>query len=231
MSKYRCIAIDDDLVALKIMLSLVNRIDFLDMVATFDDSVKGASAIVELSPDIVFLDVQMPDMSGIDILKNLEKQPQIIMITSQSDFALDAFDFNVTDYLVKPISDFGRFLKAVNRAVDNLKKPTGLGDDQDLYVKSDSLLVKLNLNNIQYLEAYGDYVKVHTPEKVHVVYSKLKDAEAKLPTNDFIRVHRSFIVRLSAIKNIDQGNLQIADKIIPISASNRKTLLERISTL
>ncbi|MEP0367225.1 MAG: LytTR family DNA-binding domain-containing protein [Cyclobacteriaceae bacterium] len=230
MSKYRCIAIDDDLVALKIMLSLVKRIDFLEMVATFDDSVKGASAIVELSPDIVFLDVQMPDMSGIDILKNLEKQPQIIMITSQSDFALDAFDFNVTDYLVKPISDFGRFLKAVNRAVDNLKRSTGAEDDH-FYVKSDSILVKLDLNSIQYLEAYGDYVKVHTPEKVHVVYTKLKDAEAKLPANEFIRVHRSFIVRLSAIKNIDQGNLQIADKIIPISASNRKTLLERISTL
>ncbi|MEP4532440.1 MAG: LytTR family DNA-binding domain-containing protein [Cyclobacteriaceae bacterium] len=230
MSKYRCIAIDDDLVALKIMLSLVKRIDFLEMVATFDDSVKGASAIVELSPDIVFLDVQMPDMSGIDILKNLEKQPQIIMITSQSDFALDAFDFNVTDYLVKPISDFGRFLKAVNRAVDNLKRSTGPEDDH-FYVKSDSILVKLDLNSIQYLEAYGDYVKVHTPEKVHVVYTKLKDAEEKLPANEFIRVHRSFIVRLSAIKNIDQGNLQIADKIIPISASNRKTLLDRISTL
>lgn len=230
--KFTCIAIDDDVVALKIISSLISKTEYLNLLGTFDDAIKGATAISQLKPDIVFLDIQMPDLSGMDILKNLDVKPQIILVTSQEKFAVKAFEFDVTDYLLKPIENYGRFMKAVNRAVDFLEKKTLVGGDSDnLFVKSDSLLVNLETKNILYVEAYGDYVKVHTPEKTHVVYGKLKDTEAALPQKDFVRVHRSYIVRIDKIKNIDQGNLQVEDKIIPVSNSHRGTLLERIRML
>ncbi|RED97425.1 LytR/AlgR family response regulator transcription factor [Marinoscillum furvescens] len=232
MGKYTCIAIDDDIVALKIISSLIEKTPFLDLVGTYQNSVKGASAILEDKPDIVFLDIQMPDLSGMDILKSLNEKPQIILVTSQDGFAVEAFEFDVVDYLLKPIENYGRFLKAANKAVSGIEeKSGGKGDAQNLFVKSDSLLVNLDTSDIHYVEAYGDYIKIHTPEKTHVVYGKLKDTEAKLPDKDFIRVHRSYIVRIDKIKNIDQGNLQIGEKIIPVSSSYRGTLLERIKTL
>ncbi|MFH6982488.1 LytR/AlgR family response regulator transcription factor [Marinoscillum luteum] len=232
MERLTCIAIDDDMVALKIVSSLVEKTDFLKLVGTYQNSIKGAAAIVELKPDIVFLDVQMPDLTGMEILASLQSKPQVILVTSQEKFAVKAFEFDVADYLVKPIENFGRFLKAVTKAKSNIddKEPTS-SDSKNLFVKSESLLINLNLKEILYVEAYGDYVKIHTKERTHVVYGKLKDTEESLPESEFVRVHRSFIVRIDKIKNIDQGNLQIEDKIIPVSASYRAHLLESIKTL
>ncbi len=232
MERLTCIAIDDDMVALKIVSSLVEKTDFLKLVGTYQNSIKGAAAIVELKPDIVFLDVQMPDLTGMEILASLQSKPQVILVTSQEKFAVQAFEFDVADYLVKPIENFGRFLKAVTKAKANLDgKESISSDSKNIFVKSESLLINLNLNEVLYVEAYGDYVKIHTKERTHVVYGKLKDTEESLPEDEFVRVHRSFIVRIDKIKNIDQGNLQIEDKIIPVSASYRAHLLESIKTL
>ncbi|MEQ8473523.1 MAG: LytTR family DNA-binding domain-containing protein [Marinoscillum sp.] len=231
--RYTCIAIDDDVVALKIISSLIAKTEFLELIDTYDDAIKGATAITTLKPDMVFLDIQMPNLSGMDIVRNLDVKPQIILITSQEKFALEAFEFDVTDYLLKPIKNYGRFLKAVNKAIDlaDQKKIVPGEDSNNIFIKSDSLLVNLETKSILYVEAYGDYVKIHTPERIHVVYGKLKDTEAALSARDFVRVHRSFIVRIDRIKNIDHGNLLIGDKIIPVSNSHRSTLLDRIKTL
>ncbi|WP_258098566.1 LytR/AlgR family response regulator transcription factor [Marinoscillum pacificum] len=236
MEKYTCIAIDDDVVALKIISSLVNKAEQLELKGTYSDAVAGAGAIMSLQPDIVFLDVQMPDLSGLEILKNLTSKPEIILVTSQEKFALEAFEFDVTDYLLKPIENFARFLKAVNKATANLSsrsKPSSNASSgsTNIFIKSDSLLVKLDVSSITYIEAYGDYVKIHTDEKTHLVYSKFKTVEDKLPEDGFVRVHRSYIVSIDRIKNIDQSNLQIGDKIIPISNSYRPKLLDRIKML
>lgn len=236
MEKFTCIAIDDDVVALKIISSLIDKAEQLELKGTYSDAVAGANAIMSLQPDIVFLDIQMPDLSGLDILKNLTSKPEIILVTSQERFALEAFEFDVTDYLLKPIENFARFLKAVNKAIANLSdrpKPSSnaSASSTNIFIKSDSLLVKLDVKTITYIEAYGDYVKIHTDEKTHLVYSKFKTVEDKLPEGDFVRVHRSFIVNIDRIKNIDQSNLQIGDKIIPVSNSYRPKLLDRIKML
>jgi len=232
MDKVSCIAIDDDFVALKIISSLINKTDFLELKGLFSDAIEGANAISKLKPEVVFLDVQMPDLTGMDILKNMENRPEIILVTSQDKFAVEAFEFDVTDYLLKPIENYGRFLKAVNKAVTNLKNESSVDvEDKKLFVKSDSMLVSLDISTINYLEAYGDYVKIHTDDKTHIVYSKFKNVESKLSPKEFVRVHRSYMVRVDKIKNIDQGNLQIGEKIVPVSNSYRNTLLERIKTL
>ncbi len=232
MDKVSCIAIDDDFVALKIISSLINQTEFLELKGTYNDAIEGANAITKLKPQVVFLDVQMPDLSGMDILKNMENRPEVILVTSQGKFAVEAFEFDVTDYLLKPIENYGRFLKAVNKAVSNLKNESSVDvEDKKLFVKSDSLLVSLDISSINYLEAYGDYVKIHTDEKTHIVYSKFKSVENKLSPKEFVRVHRSFMVRVDKIRNIDQANLQIGEKIIPVSNSYKSALLDRIKTL
>lgn len=235
MKKYSCIAVDDDFVALKIVESLVDKVEFLDYKGGFHDATDGANAVQTMKPDILFLDVQMPGLSGIDILKNLKDMPEVILVTSQAKFALEAFEFQVTDYLLKPIENYARFLKAVTRAAENIsKKPAetpAASSESSFFVKTDSLLVNLDIRSIGVIEAYGDYVKIHAGDKTHVVYTKMKAVEERLPSNDFVRVHRSYIVRIDKIKNIDQGNLQVGDKVIPVSNSCRPALLGRIQML
>ncbi len=231
MEKFKCIAVDDDLVALKIITSLINKSEFLELIGTYSDAIEGANAMSKLKPDIVFLDIQMPGLSGMDIVRNLDDRPEVILVTSQDKFAVEAFEFDVTDYLIKPVENYARFLKAVNKASDNILQKRNSSNSKSLFVKVDSLLVNLDIDSILYAEAYGDYVKIHTDTKTHVVYSKFKNVEEKLLPNNFVRVHRSFIVQLDKIRNIDQGNLQVGDKIIPVSNSYKAALLEKIKTL
>ncbi len=235
----KCIVVDDDLMSQKMVEGLVKKTPVLEHVGTYGSAIEASVAITEKEIDLIFLDVEMPEMTGLDLLKTLQNPPQIILVTSKQNYALDAFEYNVTDYLLKPIDNYGRFLKAVMKAKENVDKEVvdmadaeGGGSTENLFIKVDSLLVNFDLKDILLVEAYGDYVKIHTSTgKVHTVYAKMKDIEGKLPITDFLRVHRSYIVRLDKIKNIDSSNLQIAEKIIPISNSYKPKLMERINTL
>jgi len=235
----KCIVVDDDLMSQKMVEGLVKKTPVLEHIGTYGSAIEASAAITEKHIDLIFLDVEMPEMTGLDLLKTLHNPPQIILVTSKQNYALDAFEYNVTDYLLKPIDSYSRFLKAVMKAKENIDKaievPTeadGSNGPENLFIKVDSLLVNFDLKEILLVEAYGDYVKIHTAGgKVHTVYAKMKDIEGKLPITDFLRVHRSFIVRLDKIKNIDSSNLQIAEKIIPISNSYKPKLMERINTL
>lgn len=229
-----CIVVDDEPVALKIVTSLVKKTNFLKLIGEYQDSVEGANAITEQEPDIVFLDIQMPEVSGFDIIKSLDKRPEIILITSNKDYAVDAFQFKVTDYLLKPIDSYSRFLQAAQRAKANIFGDGLVTQDhskESIFMKIDSLLTKVDFEDICYVEAYGDYIKVHTTSKTHTVYSKLKVIEERLPKSDFLRVHRSYIVKVSRIENIDQKSIEINGSIIPISMSYKASLMENIRTL
>lgn len=232
-SKLSCIAIDDEPVALKIIGSLISKTPLLEAVGSFQDPVEGMNFIVENEPDIVFLDVQMPDISGMDLIKSLKKMPQIILVTSNSTYAQEAFDFQVTDFLLKPIKSYGRFMQAVQTAVENIK--FNLGDktlvDDSLFVKTESSLTKLKIDDIHVLEAYGDYVKVHTALGMHVVYTTLRRMEERLGQFKFIRVHRSFIVNISMVDKINPQDLEILGKSIPVSVKYKPHLLEGIEML
>ncbi|MEQ9007180.1 MAG: LytTR family DNA-binding domain-containing protein [Ekhidna sp.] len=227
-SKLRTIIVDDDKFQLEIMSSFVKNTKFLSLEGAYDQSLEGLDAIIASSPDLLLLDIEMPELSGFDLLKSLSQIPQTVVITGNKDYAVEAFELNVLDYLVKPVDDYARFLKAVTKAKENFT-PKNEKVADSIYVRDESLLVSIKTKDIQYFEAYGDYVKIGTEKKVYVIHSTLSKSEARL-NEDFVRVHRSFIVRLDKIKNIDQSNLQVGEKIIPISQSMRPKLMSKIST-
>lgn len=229
--KFTCIAIDDEIVALKIISSLIEKTDILNLIDTYQDASEGAAAILSKKPDIVFLDIQMPQLSGMEILKNLNSKPEIILVTSQEGYAEESYEFDVTDYLIKPIENYGRFLKAVDKAVNNIAQNSPKVESENIFVKADSLLVKLNSKDISYLEAFGDYIKVHTDQKTYITHGRMMNADKILPTDQFARIHRSYIVRIDRIVNIDVSNLQIGDKILPISNSYKEQLLSKLKML
>lgn len=227
-----CIAIDDEFIALKIITSLIEQTGFLTLLGSYQSALEGTNAIIELEPDIVFLDVQMPEVSGLDIVKSLNKKPEIILITSQEKYAVEAFKFDITDYLVKPIESYTRFMKAVTKAKDNLEmKGQKVTGSDAVFMKIDFLLTKVQFESILFVEGYGDYIKVHTVDKTHVVYHKLSSIEKKLPKDLFMRVHRSYLVQINKIDNIDQNSLLIGESIVPVSAKYKPELLTKIQLL
>ena len=226
-----CIAVDDDLLSLKILEGLIAKTDLLHFMGSFGNAVEVANLTKKEDIDLIFLDVEMPEMTGLELIKILDKKPQIIIVSSKKKYALDSYNYDVVDYLLKPVKNYARFLQAVQKAYKNFQQLITKGADDYIFIKVDSLLLNFNFNNILWVEAYGDYVKIHTDAKIYTVYSTLKTMEKKLPKDEFFRVHRSYIVRVDKIKNVDQSNLQIKNKVIPISNTYRQSFFERINTL
>ena len=226
-----CIAVDDDQLSLKILEGLIAKTDMLNLLGTFDDAVEAANVTTNQNIDLIFLDVEMPEMTGLELIKILDKKPQIIIVSSKSKYALDSYNYDVVDYLLKPVENYARFLQAVQKAHKNFQQKNPKEADDYIFIKVDSLFLNFNFHDILWVEAFGDYVKIITEEKIYTVYSTLKTIEKKLPEDDFIRVHRSYIVRIDKIKNVDLSNLQIKNKIIPISNTYRQSFFERINTL
>lgn len=225
----RTITVDDDKLQLEIVSDFVRKTNFLKLEDSFSDPMIALEVIVNTSPDLLLLDIEMPKLTGLELLKSLKNPPQTIIITGKKDYAVDAFDHDVIDYLVKPVNDYPRFLKAVTKAKENASSVSENVVGDSIFVREDSLLISVPVKNILYFEAFGDYVKIGTSEKVHIIHSTLTKIEVRLP-KDFLRVHRSFIVRLDQIKNIDHSNLQVGEKIIPVSQSMRPKLMNKIDT-
>jgi DNA-binding LytR/AlgR family response regulator len=234
MSKLSCAIVEDDIISIKMIEGMVEKTGLLSIGASFTSPTEAAQWLLSNQVDLLILDMEMPDLNGIELLKCLVYKPEVIVISGNPSFAVDAFEYSVTDYLLKPVKDYSRFLKAVNKVAAKLKSTTtqvqAPTEDDSLFVKVDSLLQKLNTNEILWVEAFGDYIKIQTEEKVHTVYSTLKKIEEKLPEK-FVRVHRSYIVNISKITNIDPSNLEINKKVIPISGSYREDLLNKIKVL
>jgi DNA-binding LytR/AlgR family response regulator len=228
VSKLTCAIIEDDPVSLAVIEGLAEKTGFFQSITSFSSSSKAVEWLSNNIVDLIFLDIEMPGLTGLELLRSLNNKPDVIIISANSKYAVDAFEFSVTDFLLKPIKDYVRFLAAVNKV-----KPKGqpTKNKEELFVKIDSLLMKLNFEDILWIEASGDYVKIQTSEKMQLVYSTLKKLEEKLPIDKFVRVHRSFIINLSKITNIDSSNLEINKKIIPISSTYKEDLLSRISVL
>ncbi len=235
IDKLDCIIVDDDSMSLTILEALIEKTDFLNLKAKFVNAIDTAAFLRKHDVDLIFLDVEMPEMSGLELLSTLTKKPQVILTTSNTKYAIDAFDYDVTDYLLKPIENYARFLKAANKALENCRNNEAAilteAEDQSFYVKVDSLLVKIDFSEILWIEAFGDYVKIFTDKKMFLVYTTLRTVEDKLPSAVFMRVHRSYIIRIDKIENIDQGNLQVKNKIIPVSNTYKPKLMDRIQTL
>lgn len=225
----RCAIVDDDELSIRLIAEYINQTDFLDLVGTFTSAIKASNTLLREPVDIIFLDVEMPNMTGLELIKSLEVKPQIILITSKKDYAIEAFEHQVADYLLKPVG-YSRFLKAVNKARDLFEvKQKGATLPKHLYIKEDSVLVNVALSDIVWIEALGDYVTLHLVDKKHTVLTTMKSMETKLPSTEFMRVHRSFIVRVDKISNLDGNMLVVGKKLLPIGKSYRKALMDRLN--
>jgi DNA-binding LytR/AlgR family response regulator len=213
-------AIDDEPLALEILKKYIAKIYFLDLKGTFTDPFEAKKILDENPVDILFLDIQMPDINGIEFSKTVNKKnTAVVFTTAYSEYAVDGFNVDAIDYLLKPI-EYDRFLKSVYKAkeyVDYL----GSQEMQDgyIFVKSDYQMVKINLKDILYIEGLDDYIKIYLPQKNILTLMTLKTIAQKLPSKEFLRIHRSYIVPVTRIENISKSKIKIADKEIPIGVS------------
>lgn len=227
----RCIIVDDDKISRELLRDYIADTPDLQMLGEFQSAIEANNFLSKNSVDMIFLDVEMPKMSGMDLLKSLDEKPLIVLTTAQEKYAVEAFELEVLDYLIKPI-EYSRFIKAVNKAKSALRpSPVDSYSSDSIFIKVDSELINLPYKEIMWIEALGDYVNIITPTKKHVVLSTMKNIEGKLPQKEFIRVHRSYFVRVDKIKKISEDIILVENKLIPVSKSYKKDLLERLNML
>jgi DNA-binding LytR/AlgR family response regulator len=228
----KCIIIDDNELALKATQQCVSKVEQLTLVHVFENALKALSYLSSNTVDLIFLDIEMPELNGLEFIKALKQpHPFIIFTTSHTEHALEAYDYNVADYLVKPIQ-FPRFLNAIAKVRDMYEKQNIHHTDQDtIFIKKGNLIVRVNKNDILWIEGLGDYVTLNTEKEKFIVHSTMHAIEQKFSTNDFIRVHRSFIIRIDKINNIEDNCISYFDKFIPIGKTYRETVYKRLNML
>lgn len=233
-----CIIIDDEETARIIIEKLAENNSKIDLKAQFPNAIEAIKFLNQNSVDLIFLDIHMPDFTGFDFIQTIKNPPKIILTSSDPNFAIEAFEYeSIVDYLIKPITQ-ERFDKAVNKAL--LFKPrTGTAmessidkpPDDDLYVNIDRRLIKINIEKISIIEARGDYIYITAEEKNYMVHTTMKKIEDKLPNDIFLKVHRSFIINIRKIIDIEDNSILIGKNIIPVSRANRPELMKRLNLL
>lgn len=234
-----CIIIDDDAAARLIVSKLCNKVPGLSIAGEFSNAIEAIKYLNNNEVEVIFLDIHMPTFSGFDFIQTLKNPPKIILTTADKNFALEAFEYpSVVDYLVKPIQ-LNRFEKSIEKlksfSIPKESKSKGASEKEEeikeLYVNVDRRLVKINFSDINVVEAKGDYIKIKTDNKSHIVHSTLKKIEDKLPDDIFLKVHRSYVINLSKIIDIEDNSVLIKQDIIPVSRSNRSELMKRLNLL
>ncbi len=235
--KIRCLAVDDEKLALELLEDNIAKVPFLELTGTCNSAMEAMDQLGKQPVDLLFLDIQMPDLSGIQLLRSLHSRPMVIFTTAFEKYALEGFDLDVIDYLLKPYS-FERFMRAVNKARDYIEvRGHGAAAEEReaasapgfLFVRADYKLYRINLNDILYVEGLKDYVKIYTGDKPILTQTSMKALEEKLPAKDFIRVHRSFIVAFNKIDFVQKHQVTIGRKEIPVSENFREQLFRMIT--
>lgn len=230
MKKMQCIIVDDEPVARKILREFIAQVHFLELSAEFETAVKAEAFLLNNNADILFLDIEMPKLSGLEFLKRAAVKPLVILTTAYPEYALEGYELDIIDYLLKPIP-FSRFLKAVQKAKEyaELKNATSAHPfSSGLFVRSERRIEKIELKDILYIESMGNYVNIYTENKKIIAYLTLKGLESQLPSNDFIKIHQSFLVSFSRINAIEGNNIKIKDKLLPISRNYRDAVMQVI---
>ena len=229
----KCIIVDDEPLALEVLEAYIERIEGLELVAKCENAVKAFDALKKLQVDLIFLDIQMPKLTGIDFLKVLNPAPKVIFTTAYREYAIESYELNVVDYLLKPIA-FNRFMMAVNKAMNgSVSYDEGPGDeagtvpdDPYIFLKADRKMVKVYLKDIQYIESLKDYVRIKTEEKEIISLQKISYLEQKLPEDLFMRIHRSFIVPVKKIEAFSNHAVEVGGKELPIGRNYKNQVLE-----
>lgn len=225
-----CIIIDDEPLARKGLKEYIADADFLHLAGEFDNPVKAMDIILKEKIDLIFLDIQMPKMTGLEFLKSLPHAPIVIFTTAYPQYAVDGFELNAVDYLLKPFS-FDRFWKAVlkARAVYESKSAVHPGAEPDyFYIKCDNKLVKINYGDVLFVEALQNYVAIHTISKKYITYLTLHSIEESLPASQFVKTHKSFIVAMNKVESIEGNEIKIGSHSISISRTEKETVMERL---
>jgi DNA-binding LytR/AlgR family response regulator len=228
-----CLIVDDDEIARKAVEQCISRTDFLTHCGSCASVPEALTLIRQQKIDLIFLDVELPEMSGLDFLRTFKEIPQIILITGKKEYAAEAFDYDVTDFLLKPI-DYARFLKAAMKAqsIQNSLQTQTEGEEEALFIKKEgSRFLRIPMNEIVWVEALADYVQINTREGRHTVLSTMKSIENRLPSRDFVRIHRSYIVRLDKIQEIEENSVNVGGKSLPVSRSHKEDLFRRLNLL
>ena len=235
----KCIIIDDESTARTILEKLCTIDTNITVLEKFSNGIQAIKFLNQNKVDLIFLDIHMPDFNGFDFIQTIKNPPKIILTTSDTNFAIQAFEYDcIVDYLVKPISP-ERFQKSIQKAqskqnkivsnssVENIETSSG----NDLYVNIDRRLIKIDIPTIYLVEAKGDYIYLKTENKNYTVHSTLKKIEEKLPNDTFLKVHRSFVINIKKIIDIEDNSVLIKKDVIPVSRSNRPELMKRLNLL
>jgi DNA-binding LytR/AlgR family response regulator len=234
-----CIIIDDEEMARAIIAQFISNNTDININQSFSNALEAIKYLNQNSVDLIFLDIHMPDFTGFDFIQTIKNLPKVILVTSDKNFAIEAFEYEcIVDYLVKPITQ-DRFLKAIQK-VNSLHlsalsieepKPKGDSNPKDFYINIDRRLIKIEIASVNIVEAKGDYIHIKTEGKNYIVHSTLKKIEDKLPQNLFLKVHRSFIINTKKIIDIEDNSVLIGKDVIPVSRSNKPELLKRLNLL
>ncbi|WP_366183181.1 LytTR family DNA-binding domain-containing protein [Flavobacterium ovatum] len=228
--KLNCVVVDDSSIQRMIIAKLVNNHPNLHLVGDFSNAIEAKSCMSIHNVDLIFLDIEMPVISGFDFLDGLKTKPQIIFVTSKAEYAMKAFDYDATDYLQKPIA-IDRFNASVKRAVDQyLYKNDNKDDDgEHIFIKSNLKKLKIFTSKIKWIEAFGDYVRVVTEDDSNLVLSTMKSFEADLPGNRFVRVHKSYIINIDKVERFNSKFAEIGPTKIPLSRNKKEDLVKALS--
>jgi len=230
----RCLIIDDKPLAIDILVDYVSKIHFLELAATTTNPIEGLSIIRDEAIDLVFLDIQMPELTGLQFMSIAGKKCKVILVTAYAEFALDGFENDVVDYLLKPVA-FERFYRAAEKAALAIEKQTVTVESpptsDHIFIKAAHRIQRVDLKDVLYIEGLQNYIAVHTKAEKIISLQTLKSIEAQLPVKDFIRVHKSFIISLRQISAIERGRILIGGAIIPIGDSYRDKFFRAIGNV
>ncbi len=234
-TKISCIIVDDEPTARDIILDHLSKIEHIEVGAICKSALEAFNAINSQKVDLIFLDINMPDISGISFAKSINKDIKIIFTTAYREYAIDGFDLHAVDYLLKPIS-FERLLNAINNYFDihhktEISKPTEITSSNFIFVRSDRRMKKINFSDIIYVESYSDYIKIHCLSDIIITRETISTIESKLPQQQFIRTHRSYIISVSKIDSFSNEEIVLNNKSIPISRNYKLEVLARLGRL
>jgi DNA-binding LytR/AlgR family response regulator len=237
MRKISCVIVDDEPMARVVLASFVDKIPNLELVKSCKNAMEAFEVVNQQKIDIFFLDINMPDISGLSLAKTINQKSKIIFTTAYREYAVDGFNLQAVDYLLKPIP-FDRFLQAINRYFEGvyfieneIKIEESTLKNDFIFVRSERKMVKINFDEIRYIESLSDYIKIYLADKISTTRETISNIETKLPNNNFLRIHRSYIVNLKKVVSYTNEFVEIGKKAIPISRTYKENVLKKLNEI